>query len=45
MTKPLQPYCKLKKCNVTLNYDKLQYKQNEVEFLVRPIQQVATNQA
>ena len=28
-----------KKCNVKLNYDKLQYKQNEVESLVKPIQQ------
>ena len=31
-------------CNVRLNYDKLQYKQNEVDFLVGPIQQVVTSQ-
>ena len=33
----------VKKCNVKLNYDKLQYKQNEVEYLVKPIQQVITS--
>ena len=33
-----------KKSNVKLNYGKLQYKQNELEFLVRHTQQVATNQ-
>ena len=35
----------VKKFKVNLNYDKLQYKQNEVEFLVKPIQQVVTSQA
>ena len=34
-----------KQCNVKPNYDKLQYRQNEVEFLVSPTQQVTTNQA
>ena len=34
-----------KEGNVRLNYDKLQYKQNEVEFYVKPIQQVVASQA
>ena len=32
------------KCHVKLNFDKLQYKQNEVDFLVKPILQVVTSQ-
>ena len=32
------------KCNVKLTYDKLQYKQDEVEFFVKHIPQVVTRQ-
>ena len=32
------------KCNVKLNYDKLQYKQVEAEFLVTHIPHVVTSQ-
>ena len=33
-----------RKCNVRLNYEKLQYKKQEVDFLVKHILQVVTSQ-
>ena len=33
-----------KKCNVKLNYDKLQYSRMKLKFLMKPIQQVVTSQ-
>ena len=33
-----------RRCNVKLNYEKLQYKKDEVDFLVRPTPKVVTSQ-
>ena len=33
-----------RRCNVKLNYEKLQYKKDEVDFLMRPTPQVVGNQ-